>query len=83
MSLHMRLMVNDEQIGYLVARRLTPGRPTGDNICPYEWTVNINGETRTNLDGKPVEHRFGDGAWALVARVVDAAGFGPPDEDSL
>lgn len=76
----MRLMVNDEQIGYLVARRLTPLHPTGGDVCRYEWSLNINGETRTNPADTPVEHRFGDGAWALVSRVVDAAGRGPRED---
>jgi len=80
MALHMHLMVNGQAIGYLVARRLTPGRPTGNDICQYEWTLNVNGKTRSNLVGDPVEHRFGDGAWALVSKVIDAAGRGPRED---
>lgn len=80
MALHMDLMVNGQQIGYLVARRLTPDWPTGSDICQYEWRVNINGETRSNLEDSPVQHRFNDGAWALVARVIDAADRGPRED---
>lgn len=77
MALHMDLMLNGEQIGYLVARRLTPGRPTGEDICRYEWQLNVNGETRSSPSDTPLEHRFGDGAWALISRVIDAADRGP------
>lgn len=85
MALHMNLMVNAQQIGYLEAQRLTPGQPTGNDVCQYMWRLNINGETRSNVADSPVEHRVGDGAWALVARIVDAAGCGPdliPREDT-
>jgi hypothetical protein len=82
MSLHMRLRVNGDQIGYLIIRRLEPGCPTGNDICHYEWTLNINGKTLSNLDETPVEHRFRDGAWTLVARVIEAAGLGPTELDA-
>jgi hypothetical protein len=75
MALHMQLMVNGQQIGYLVVTRLSPDRPTGNDICRYEWRININGVTRSNLEEEPLAHRFADGAWALVARVVEAAGL--------
>lgn len=75
MALHMNLMVNGQQIGYLMAQRLEPVKPTGSDICRYAWEVNINGETRMSLDGQPLEHRFADGAWWLVTRVIAAAGF--------
>lgn len=78
MALHMQLMVNDQQIGYLVARRISPERPTGNDICQYEWKININGITRFNLEEEPIRHRFGDGAWALVAKIVAAAGLDVP-----
>lgn len=79
MALHMNLMVNGQQVGYLVARRIAPVQPTSNDVCQYEWQLNINGENRSNLAGRPAEHRFGDGAWALVSRVIDAAGRGPRD----
>jgi len=71
-------MVNEQQIGYLIARRLSPNRPTGNDICQYDWTININGITRSNLEEEPLSHRFGDGAWALVAKIVNAAGLDAP-----
>jgi hypothetical protein len=80
MALHMQLMVNGSPIGYLEARRLTPGRPTGNDICQYEWHLNVNGDTRSNLPGTPVEHRFGDGAWALVSKIIAAADRGPRED---
>lgn len=77
MALHMNLMVNGQQIGYLYVQRREPVRPTGEDICAYDWRLNVNGETRSNVADSPVKHRFGDGAWALVSKVVEAAGHGP------
>lgn len=74
MALHMRLMVNDHQIGYLYAQRREAGRPHDSDVCSYEWSININGETMSSHVDHPLAHRFGDGAWALVARVIEAAG---------
>lgn len=76
MALHMNLMVNGQQIGYLYAQRRGPMHPAGNDICEYDWRLNINGESRSNVADSPVEHRFGDGAWALVSKVIDAAGRG-------
>lgn len=82
MALHMNLMVNDVRIGWLHARRLTPpGSPGPDDVCTYEWHVRQHGRNVVSVE--PLEHRYGDGAWALVARIVDAAGLsdasGPGD----
>lgn len=77
MALHMRLMVNDAQAGYLYAQRRDPGRPAGDDVCHYDWSININGKTLSNLDDEPLQHRFGDGAWALVSRIISKAGLAP------
>jgi hypothetical protein len=68
-------MVNGSRIGRIVTRRLDPGKPTDNDICRYEWSLTINGKTLTNLADAPVEHRFGDGAWALVAHVITEAGL--------
>lgn len=75
MALHMRLMVNCQQIGYLEAQRRSPEHPQGDDECLYDWRININGKTLSNMDDEPLPHRYGDGAWALVARVIHAAGY--------
>lgn len=74
MALHMKLCVNGGAIGDLIATRL-PHRqpPQADDICHYDWSVRINGEWTNSL--QPLAHRFGDGAWTLVARVLDAAGY--------
>jgi hypothetical protein len=78
MALHMRLMVNDRQVGYLVVqrRRGGPDRPQGDDVCGYDWRLNLDGKTLYSEPESPLAHRFGDGAWVLVARVLDAAGYG-------
>lgn len=75
MALHMRLMVNNEQIGYLTAQRRQPGRPRDDDTCSYDWQVNIDGKTSSNHDETPLAHRYGDGAWTLVRRIIEAAGY--------
>ena len=79
MALHMNLMVNEMQIGYLEARRLAPEHVpmgSGDKVFQYEWRLNINGITVSSHE--PLEHRYGDGAWALVNQVIEAAGRGKP-----
>lgn len=81
MALHMQLMVNDHQVGYLHAQRRSPEPPQGNDVCLYDWAININGRTNMNLAEEPLAHRFGDGAWALVARVIDAAGYLAAKED--
>lgn len=72
MALHMRLMVNDHQIGTLMIRRVSPkGSPSDDDICLYDWYMNDNGVIIGNLADNPVSHRYGDGAWALLEKVIN------------
>lgn len=68
MALHFDLKVNGESIGSFYARRLNPGIPTPDSINSYEYSVVVNGET---VQGE-VQHRFGDGAWSLVRKVLES-----------
>lgn len=82
--LHADLMVNGERIGYVHARRVSPDWvPLGSGSmvwCRYEWRLNVNGVSVAS--DEPLEHRYGDGAWALIARVVAAAGRLPdPPKD--
>jgi hypothetical protein len=67
------LMVNGHQIGFLVARRRSPAHPAPDDLCLYEWQLNLNGVNLASADTRPLAHRFGDGAWVLVAKVIEAA----------
>lgn len=82
MALWLRLMVNDRAIGYLEARR-RPHRqpPQADDVCLYDWTVAANGITRGNLADDPLPHRYGDGAWALIARILERDGHDPTTLD--
>lgn len=80
MALHMTLRVNGDRIGHLaVQRRSAGGAPAADSTCLYDWQVELNGETIRNQAADPVEHRFGDGAWVLVGRVLAAAGYDPAE----
>lgn len=71
MALWLRLMVNDQQIGQLYARRLEPGNPEPDDVCSYEYRIELNGVEKGSVS--PIQHRFGDGAWQLVRKIIDRA----------
>lgn len=75
MALWMRLMVNDGAVGHLHAQR-RPHRqpPQPDDVCFYDWRVSVGGTTKSNVREDPIAHRFGDGAWALVAKILRYAG---------
>jgi len=77
MALHMNLMVNGHRIGYLAIQRREPGRPAPDDICHYDWQIELNGFECKNPPRRPVAHRYGDGAWELVARTIEASGCWP------
>ena len=76
MALHASLGINGTQIGLLVAQRLSPQHPADDDVCRYDWTL-IVGNSRVS-GSAPLEHRYGDGAWALVAKVIEASGLAAP-----
>lgn len=70
MALWFSLNVNDQCIGTCVIQRneeldLSDPAAIADEVCTY--TVSIDG-TPTVL----VEHRYGDGAWELARRALDA-----------
>ena len=74
---------NDFAIGHLYAQRIA-GNTDPDSIGTYVAEVRI-GDT---ADGAPdelftvftgeVAHRYGDGGWALVSKVIAAAGLDQP-----
>lgn len=66
MALHFDLQVNTETIGTFYARRQNEGIQEPDSINAYEWRVIQGDEMYQGL----IEHRFGDGAWALVELVL-------------
>lgn len=69
MSLHFILSVNGNRLGTVNIRRqdpldLTDPEAIADEVCTYD----------VSLDYQPigtVDHRYGDGAWALVAVAAD------------
>lgn len=77
--LNATITVGAEEIAYVDARRLSPRskRPHPDTICRYEWRIKVmGGPMVSNEPDRPIEHRYGDGPLALVARIIDAAGLG-------
>jgi hypothetical protein len=72
MIVRATLTVDDVEIGDLIAFRMHPlDQPHDDDQCTYSWTLQAKGEPEsTGL----VEHRHGDGPWALIARIAQKAG---------
>lgn len=72
MALHFTLKISGTEIGDFYARR-TAGTPTQDSIGTYD--VILTGKHFNLIWAGTVEHRYGDGAWALIARAITAAGL--------
>lgn len=67
MALHFDLDVNNSGIGYFEAVRLG-GDAEPDAVNTYKvLIIDQNHDTHCGL----VEHRYGDGAWVLVAKAVE------------
>lgn len=85
MALTAKLAINGMSVGHLYVKRLEPpGRPDFDDICRYEWQINYydlaGGRHHwSNAPNAPLEHRYGDWPWALVAKVIEAAAPATPD----
>lgn len=78
MRIHATLMQDDREIGDIHAALVTPDDPQEDDLCWYGWIVSLEGKpAQYSNDHGLVEHRHGDGAWMLVGRVLDKAGYGP------
>lgn len=72
MSLTCDLYVNGERIGVVYARRIGGDGVGQDDVNEYDCALNeVVGVTVWR--GR-VQHRYGDGAWGLVQRVLQAAG---------
>lgn len=70
MALWFRLRCNDEHLGTCVIQRtehldLSDPAAIADEVCTY--TVTIDGKAEIL-----VEHRYGDGAWELVRKALEA-----------
>lgn len=68
MSLWFVLNVADRHIGFFDAQRISGGTDP-DEVNTYRATVELNG---ARWSGE-VSHRYGDGAFGLVRRVLEAA----------
>lgn len=73
MSLHLDLMVNDKKIGFMEIQRVNKlhGSKPDDN-AQYTYNVLIDG----TLLGQ-VDHRYGDGPWALLHKASMLATYHP------
>lgn len=77
MSLKAPLLVNGQVLGYFYAKR-TSGIEDGPNTDPdvvntYQVDFQINGRTSGEPNryfGGPIEHRYGDGPWMLMANAI-------------
>lgn len=79
MTLHFDLHVNGQSIREgMTIQRTTPGRPHPDDVNNYVVQAKCDGSWHTVT----VEHRYGDGPWALVRKAltaVDQAQQTPPN----
>lgn len=67
MALHFDLCINDVAIGYFEAVRIAGGTAP-DDLNTYR--IALRGSVG-RWDGE-VQHRYGDGAWELVRKVLQA-----------
>lgn len=67
MALHFDLCINDAAIGYFEAVRIAGGA-NPDDLNTYR--IALRGSVG-RWDGE-VQHRYGDGAWELVRKVLQA-----------
>ena len=71
MSIWFTLRVGPNPIGHFEAQRVAGATGTDpDDVNVYEATVELKDGTRWSGE---VSHRYGDGAFGLVRRVLDAA----------
>lgn len=70
MALHFPLQVNGKHIGYFTAVRIE-GDDQPDTVNTYEVEIiDPAGEVYTRCG--EVEHRYGDGAWELIRKSIEA-----------
>lgn len=72
MALWARVMVNSQSIGLIEAQCVSTNRPQPpvvDAEYEYDFKVQVNG---TVVSGT-LTHRYGDGALALMRKVLDRA----------
>lgn len=72
MSLYCDLYVNGDRIGSVHAKRILGDEMDLDNV--HEYDCALNGAVGARVWHGRVKHRYDDGAWGLVRRVLEAAG---------
>ena len=70
MSVYIDIAVNDEEIGHLVITRVE-AHIGPNNLHSYRWRYTGKGPGAEATGW--VEHRYGDGAMALVAKATKPA----------
>ena len=71
MSLTCELYINGERVGAVYARRILADEMDLDGI--HEYDCALSGAAAADVWRGRVTHRYDEGAWALVQRVVEAA----------
>ena len=75
MSLVVTVQINqDSPIAMLTIQRMRSGQPAADDVNPYHFTFyEQQGEKMLGVTREgDIEHRYGDGAWVLVSKALDA-----------
>lgn len=72
MALYFTLKITGTKIGDFYARR-TDGTTDPDSIGTYVVVITQVGALAPWTG--TVQHRYGDGAWALISRAIAAAGL--------
>lgn len=52
------------------AKAAYAGRPMFNDVYSYDWRVSFRGNVTSNTGEAPLEHRYGDGALALLHTVL-------------
>ena len=72
MSLWLRLHANNDSLGMLVIRCTNAERGISYQDATYRYEVDLDGRVLGYVD-----HRYGDGAWALVHKAVTLVTYHP------
>lgn len=80
MALHADVGVNGVPIGEIYVQRTAPLYPRPETICTYRWEVRRGDYVRR---GFGIQHRYGDGPFALIARVLMAAARAQPADERV
>jgi hypothetical protein len=74
--LTVSLLEDGHEVGSIVAMRIHPPEgPVGDDVMTrWTWTARLVGQPEvTSAERGTVEHRHGDGTWALLAAIAARA----------